>query len=64
LEIGGSYNEFCSMCYWDYLTLIETIKRKNAAAKGESFVIKGLPEHSKDMIKRRKDMYGKRQNRN
>jgi hypothetical protein len=47
------------MCYWDYLTILETIKRRNAQRKGESFIIKGLPEHSKDMIKRKKELNGK-----
>lgn len=56
MKIGGNYQDILQMCYWDYLTILQTIRRQAAEAKGEPFLlVQGeLPEHSKAMIERRK----------
>jgi len=48
------------MCYWDFLTILEAIKIKNARMSGKPTFKKELPEHSKDMIHRLKDSHDRR----
>jgi hypothetical protein len=40
------------MCYWDYLLLCKSIDRRNAEHTGKPYLTEGIPEHSKDMIKK------------
>jgi len=45
------------MSYWDFLNIIETLKERNRIRQGKSVVKEGVPESSKDMIKRLKDTW-------
>lgn len=58
--MGGNYDDILNMCYWDYLTILDSVKRQNNEASGKPFVLNNgeLPESSKHMIEKRKKRYG------
>lgn len=52
----GDYQGIISMCYWDYLSILNTMKLKNQRASGEEIIHEKVPESNKDMIKRLKEL--------
>ena len=46
------------MCYWDYLSVLKTWKRKNARISGKEIIHDKVPQSNKDMIQREKDLNG------
>lgn len=46
------------MCYWDYNSIVETSNLNATRASGKPVVTVGVPESSKDMIKRSKELNG------
>ena len=46
------------MCYWDYITILDTMKLKNQRASGKEVIHDKVPQSNKDMIQREKDLNG------
>ena len=44
------------MCYWNYLSVLSTMKLKNQRASGKEIIHEKVPESNKDMIKRLKEL--------
>jgi len=46
------------MCYWDFLSILNTWKEKKMREAGKSVVKDKVPQSNKDMIQRAKDIHG------
>ena len=46
------------MCYWDFLSVLDSAKLRNDRISGKPVVHEEVPQSNKDMIKRMKDIYG------
>jgi hypothetical protein len=55
LEVGG-YEDILAMCYWDFLSILDSIKIRNKRMKGEPLTKSELPKSNKDMIERVKNL--------
>lgn len=62
LDVGGKYEDLLSMCYWDFLNILDTRKELNLRRSGKPIVKNKVPQSNKDMIQRMKDTYGKGSN--
>lgn len=45
------------MCYWDYLSVLNTWKLKNMRKSGKRIVHDKVPQSNKDMIQREKELH-------
>lgn len=44
------------MCYWDYLSILQTAELRNKRASGKSIYHDEVSQSSQDMIQREKDL--------
>lgn len=45
------------MCYWDYISIMNSLKLKNDRAMGKA-IVRSVPQSNKDMIQREKELHG------
>ena len=55
LQVGG-YEEIQKMCYWDFLSIIETLNINNKRSSGKTVTHNKIPQSSQDMINRAKGL--------
>jgi len=53
LQVGG-YEEIQKMCYWDFISIIETLNVNNKRASGKTITHSKVPKSAQDMINRSK----------
>ena len=58
LEHGG-YNEILNMCYWDFISILETAKIKAQREAGKPVIHEEVPQSNKDLINKWKEVYAK-----
>jgi len=57
LEVGN-YADILAMCYWDFLSILNSAKLRNGRLSHKPVVHNRVPQSNKDMIQRMKDIYG------
>ena len=55
LNLGG-WEEIRKMNYWDFTNIINTLNQNNTRGSGKPVIHKKVPESSKDMINRTKNI--------
>jgi hypothetical protein len=55
LEVGN-YADILQICYWDFLSILESARIRNAKLSGSPVTKKEVPQSNKDMITRLKEM--------
>ena len=53
LQVGG-YEEILHMCYWDFISIIETLNNNKKRSSGKRVTHDKIPQSSQDMIDRSK----------